>query len=53
MSRTDMFLLAALVFAVGAIIFNVDPFVVLIVIGSAAFAIGSSIIVDESKRRKK
>ena len=53
MSRVDMFLLAALIFAVGAIIFNIDPFVVLVVIGSAGFAIGSAIVVGESKGRRK
>lgn len=53
MSRVDKFLLAALIFAIGAIIFNIDPFVVLVVIGSAGFAIGSAIVVGESKGRRK
>lgn len=49
MSRTKMFLIAAGIFAVVSLVMGLHPIGILLMIGSAGFAIGSSIIVSEQK----
>jgi hypothetical protein len=51
--RTKIFMVASAIFIVVGLIAGLDLFGMLIMIGAAAFAIGSSILVSEQKEGRK
>ena len=51
--RTKMFMVASAIFIVIGLILGLDFFGMLLMIGAAAFAIGSSILVSEQKGGRK